>query len=529
MSQENRSLAAVLEDNAKIRPDAPALVFAGQSQTFRMLRQRARRLAAALAAAGCEPGDRVAVLARNGPAMVELFAACELARFVAVPVNFRLAAPEIDWVIRDTEPRVLLFEEDYAETVAAHRGDWRSLACCVRIAEGTRAPAAACPWAEDYERFRDAAAPAADLAVPGPETPACIVHTTGTTGRPKGAVLTQGGLHAAGLAMASDGKLGPTDRGLICQPLFHVGARFLLAALHLRGACAYLEQRFDPAHCWALLARERITALQLAPTMLRALLDAPAAEPGEAPQLHVVYYSTGPIGEALLRRAIEKLGAVLVQHYGSTEAGVVTTLGREQHLPAGSEREQGWLRSAGTAARGVALRLVDAEGRVVDKGEAGEVEVRTPSLLAEYWNDAEATAAAFRDGWLATGDLGRLDEDGFLYIVDRKHDLIVTGGENVYPREVERVLEAHPGVREAAVFGVPDETWGERVHAAVVLAQPDAAGSEALAAHCREHLAGYKCPRSFELPEELPRLANGKVDKNRLRAPHWQERSRRVS
>ncbi len=517
-------MADILRHNAEQRPDATAVEYHGQRTGFAAFALRAEAIARGLAGLGCGAGERVAMLSRNSPAMLELYAACELARCIAVPLNFRLAEPEVRHVLAATSPRVLLFEAEWLPWLERLRAACPQ-ACLMLLDDAAEAPAGI----DSYPAFVAAAPASGPLPRPRPDDALYIIHTTGTTGRPKGAVLTQAGMHAAAAAIATDGALAPADRGLIVQPLFHVGAKFLYSAHHLAGAGIVLERQFDPARCWALLAGQGITTLQLAPAMLQMLLDA-APEAADAPRLRALFYSTGPIREALLRRGLARFGPVFIQHYGSTEAGVISTLGRDEHRPDGSAIEQQRLLSAGRAAPGVALRLVDAAGREVPSGEPGEIQVRTAGLLAGYWNDPEATAAAFDgQGWFAMGDIGRLDAEGYLYIVDRKRDMIITGGENVYPREVEIALESHPDVAECAVFAVPDLRWSERVHAVVVPRENAAPELDELRGWCRERIAAYKCPRSLELMAALPRLANGKVDKNRLRAPHWPDGPRRVS
>ncbi len=514
-------VADILANNARIHGDRPAIVGDSAELSFADYADRALRLADALTAAGVRRAGRVALLAENSPDFLVICAACERAGFIAAPVNYRLAAPEIMHIVAELAPAALFYDAAYADIVDALRsadpGACRFVAIdepghgggglAAMIASG-RATAAAGAVSDD------------DIAL--------IVHTSGTTGRPRGAMLSQRMLYKAARMIADDGGLHAADRGLIVQPLFHVGGRFLQLAHHLAGAAIRLHRGFDPAAVWADLASGAITTAQLAPTMIDMLLAArPAALP-ERLALRALYYSTAPIDEALLRAGLEVFGPVFIQHYGATESGVVTTLAAGDHRADGSEAQQQRLRSAGRPPPGVALRIVDDAGNPLPAGERGEIEVQHPAVMSGYWQDQAASSAAFHGPWLRMGDIGYLDDDGYLYIVDRKKDLIISGGENIYPREVENALLDHPAVAECAVFGIPDARWGESVCAAVVRVPGSAIGEEALIAHCRTLIASYKKPRRVDFHQRLPRMATGKIDKVGLRAPYWAGRARDV-
>ena len=325
-----------------------------------------------------------------------------------------------------------------------------------------------------------------------------LMSTSGTTGSPRAAMLTRDGQWGNALGLALEQRLSPEDVHLATMPLYHVGGRALVLSHTLRGCTVHLHDAFDADAVAAEIERHRITTTQVVPTMIAWLLD---AQPRDLSSLRLIWYASAPMPVELLRRGLERFGPIFVQGYGQTESGpLATVLTPAEHDP-GAEH----LASAGRAVPGVEVRIED-----------GEILIRSPFNMTGYWRNPELSAETLKDGWLHTGDLGRLDERGYLYIVDRKKDLIISGGENIYPREVEEVLYAHPGVREAAVIGVPDEVWGESVKA-VVVPVGDLAPDE-LIAFCRTRLARYKCPKAVELRAELPRTPSGKVLKRELRA-----------
>lgn len=521
----SNTVARIILDNARRIPERTALVEpGGKTCTFRQHARRVFQLADALRQRGCRRGDRVAILARNCAEYLEIYGACEVAGFIAAPINYRLTAPEIIEVSNNAAPAFLFYAGEFANTVATARAALTGAPQRVQIG-GDQAPA---EGAAPYEDFIATGAAAPPAALPPAAAPVYIVHTSGTTGKPRGAVLDQASQYGTAQAISNAADIAATDRFLLAQPLFHVGAKFLQLAHHLRGAAIHLRQEFNPAGVWEALRAEGITTLQLVPAMIEMLLADGAAK-GRAPsQVKTIFYSTAPIREALLRKALQVFGPVFIQQYGSTEGGAVSNLAKGQHQPGGSAEQQRRLLSAGQADAGVELKILSAAGNPASVGEAGEILVRHPNLMQGYWNDPQATAEALRDGWLAMGDIGYLDEQGFLFIIDRKKDLIISGGENIHPREVERALEQHEAVKQCAVIGIPDERWGEAVCACVVLNEGQAATADELAEHCRKLIASYKKPKKIVFMEKLPRLAMGKVDKPSLRAPYWRRQGRQV-
>ena len=511
-------VANIITNNAERIPHNPAIIDRGRTYTFLQHATRVRQLLNALVQAGCRRRDRIAVLSRNCAEYFEIYGACELGGFIAAPVNHRLTAAEINYIVGNTTPSAMFYSAEYLPIVDEMRSDHTLY---IQMDRGERPQ-----WAVPFHDFVDngEAAPVGPPA--SADDPVYIVHTSGTTGKPKGAVLGQGAQYGIAQGISSAAGITADDRFLLVQPLFHVGAKFLQLAHHLQGAAIYIQQEFNPAVVWDTLQTEGITTLQLVPTMIEMLLADENAASCNPAQVKTIFYSTAPIRETLLRKALAVFGPVFIQQYGSTEGGSVSNLAKNQHQPDGTGEQQRRLLSAGQVCDGVEIKIVKSDGTVADSGETGEIVVRHPDIMLEYWNDPKATGDTVRDGWLGMGDIGYLDEQGFLFIVDRKKDMIISGGENIYPREVEIALEQHHAVRQCAVIGIPDERWGEAVCAFVVLSA-DCTAQE-LTDYCRRHIASYKKPKKLMFVEELPRLATGKVDKVRLRAPYWQERQSQI-
>ena len=511
-------VADIIADNAVRIPDNPAIIDQGRNYTFLQHANRVRQLAGAVMNAGCRRRDRISILARNCAEYLEIYGACEQAGFIAAPVNYRLTAPEINYIVGNTTPSILFYGAEFMPVVEQIR---TAGTLYVQVDYGNLPD-----WAVPYAEFIKDGEIGTSTPLPSPGDPVYIVHTSGTTGNPKGAVLTQSAQYGTARVISDAAEITGDDRFLLVQPLFHVGAKFLQLAHHLQGAAVYIQREFNPAVVWDTLQTEGITTLQLVPTMIEMLLADEFSNSCDPARVKTVFYSTAPIREALLRKALDVFGPVFVQQYGSTEGSSISNLTKSQHQPDGTAAQQRRLISAGQACDGVEIKIVKPDGTVAGTGEPGEIVVRHPDIMLEYWNDPVATGETVSAGWLNMGDIGYLDEDGFLFIIDRKKDMIISGGENIYPREVEIALEQHRAVRQCAVIGIPDERWGEAVYAFVVLSGKC---SEAeLTEHCRTLIAGYKKPKKILFVEELPRLATGKVDKVRLRAPYWQGQQTRI-
>ena len=517
-----QTTAAMIRRWAAERPDRPALRWDGHEMTFRQLDERSSRVAQALAAAGVGPGDRVAVLDKNSPEQVELFFGAAKLNAVPTPVNFRLAPPEVAVIVNDSGAPVFVVGHEFAplvEAIAGNLGDTR-----IVIIDDARPDDP-----DSFAGWRDAH-PADDPQAPqAPDDVAYQLYSSGTTGRPKGVQLTQANLDA-GLALYPDAMgLGPDSVSLVAMPLFHIGGGgWLLAGLAL-GATSVLVRDIVPADLVDLLERDGITHGFLVPAVLQFMLAVPGVADHDFSRLHALLYGASPISEQVLSDSIRTFGCEFLQAYGLTETtGTVVLLPAADHDPAGPNRHR--LRAAGLPVAGSTVRVVDAAtGEDAAVGDVGELWISGPTVMKGYWNLPEATEEAIRPGgWFRSGDAGYFDEDGYLYLYDRVKDMIVSGGENVYPAEVENALMSHPGVSDVAVIGVPDERWGETAKAMVVRAPGPEATEAELIAWCRDRLAVFKCPTSVEWLEALPRNPSGKVLKKDLRAPYWTGRERLI-
>ena len=513
----------IIRRNAALHGDREALVSSETRLTFAEFLGRALRAAAMLYARGVRRQDRVAVLAQNTHQYLEVYGAGETAGFITVGINTRLAAAEIERVLLDCDPSAIVFDAQYAakiEAVLPTLEGMRALICL-----GVPVPV----WAEDYETAIAHASTNPLPIVAREDDTAYLIYTSGTTGAPKGVMLDHRGQIETAREKSAAGAVQLNHKILIVMPLFHIGAKCLQLGYHWGGACIVLHRAFDPQHVLEAVQRERITALQLAPVMLQALLDVPNFADYDLSSLVTLHYSAAPIPTPLLKRALAIFGPILIQSYGPTETGPLgTVLQKSQHPLNGSKDDVRRLASAGQPSSQCEVKIVDDAGEEVARGAVGEIIIRSLSNMKGYWNNPEQTAVTLRDGWVYTGDVGYMDEKCFLFLTDRKKDMIISGGENIYSREVEEALHSHAAIAEAAVIGVPDARWGEAVKAFVMPHAGSAVTVEALDTHCKACIAGYKCPKTIELVSSLPRLPSGKVDKKKLREPFWKDAPRNI-
>jgi long-chain acyl-CoA synthetase len=519
-TDEIRCIADIVRVHAARRGEAPAIECAGRRLTFAGLYDRAEAVAGALAASGVGPQDRVAVLERNGIEVVEVVFGAALLNAVGVTVNWRLAPPEILQILLDARATVLLVGPEMVAAVEAIE-DRLGATRIIGFGDHDR-------W-EGYEAWlqtgeaRDPGAVAASADV------AFQLYTSGTTGLPKGVMLTTSNLLScfAGAGSHWGFEAGRTVN-LAVMPMFHIAGLGWTAASLLWGCRTVIMRDVVPTEILRVMAAEGITHTFMVPAVIQMLLQTPDVERTDFRALGTLVYGASPISAAVLERAMATLGCDFIQVYGLTETtGAITQLEAKDHDPLG---RPALLRSCGRPYPWVELRIVDAAGEALAPGEVGELWTRSPQNMLGYWNAPDATAAVLTEaGWFRTGDAGFLDEDGFVYLHDRVKDMIVTGGENVYPAEVENVLMGHASVADVAVFGVPDERWGEAVKAVVVLAAGiESVAPEDLIAFCRQQLAGYKCPKSVDFAAVLPRNPSGKLLKRELRAPFWADAERQV-
>jgi acyl-CoA synthetase (AMP-forming)/AMP-acid ligase II len=512
-----------LDYHGRQRPVQPFALHAGRVLTYGEALAATNRLANALIAEGLRPGARVAFLARNCVEYPIVFYGCSKAGLVPVPLNYRLAPPEWSYIVHDAGAELLLARGELVGAIDAVRDELGTVRRCVALDAPT--PAGWIDW-QAWTAVQPATPPARDIEA-GAD---CYqMYTSGTTGRPKGAVLT----HAAVSANVSQLTLAllppPGEKVLIVAPLYHAAATITALQAIAAAGTLVIHEDFDPAAVVRALSDEEVARTTLVPAMIQACLLIPDVARRRYDRLRLIVYGASPIAEQVLRRAMEVFGCEFRQGYGMTETtAVLTALMPDDHVRALREKPQ-LLLSAGRPLPGTEVRVVDADDRPLPPGQVGEIVGRGPQLMRGYWNLAEASAQALRGGWMHTGDAGYLDDEGFLYIQDRVKDMIVSGGENIYPREVEEVLFQHPAIGDAAVIGVPDEKFGEAVKAIVVLRQGASATPQGIMDFCKGRLGGYTRPRSVDFVDQLPRNPTGKVLKRQLREQYWFGHARRVS
>ncbi len=494
-----------LERHASMQPGAPALRFLGKTFTWAELRHRVAALAGALSRRGVGPGDRVMVLMLNRTEFVESVLAANMIGAIAVPINFRLTPPEIAFLVEDCEARVMVTESVLAPVAAGVRNVTSVLSTIVVAGDASK------DGLLSYDDLiGEPGEPARPVDVPN-DSPALIMYTSGTTGRPKGAVLTHTNLVGQTMSNLFTHGVNPHDVGFIGVPFFHIaGIGNLLTGL-LMGLPTVIHPlgAFDPGHLLDVLAAEKVTGIFLVPAQWQAVCSAQQANPREV-KLRVISWGAAPASDTLLRQMAETFpGAQILAAFGQTEMSPVTCM----LLGEDAIRKLG---SVGKVIPTVTARVVDENMNDVPTGEVGEIVYRAPTLMSGYWNNPEATAEAFAGGWFHSGDLVRMDEEGYVWVVDRKKDMIISGGENIYCAEVENVLAAHPSIVEVAVIGRPHEKWGEVPIAVAAVTQRDLR-IEHLGEFLGERLARYKHPKGLEIVDALPRNPAGKVLKTELR------------
>ena len=500
-------------------PNGIATVCAGRTRTHAQSVDRISRLAAGLTNCGVEDGERAAILSLNSDRYHEFLAATLWAGGVVVPVNLRWSIAEIAESLSEVDARVLVVDDAFAGQVAGIRAAHPRLEYVIHAGDAPR-PAGAL----SFERLIADNDPIAD-ARRGDDVLAAVFYTGGTTGRSKGVMLSHANLLTSALGvLASEHFLSPGGVYLHAAPMFHLADLAAWTCQLLRGGTHVMVPTFEPVAVLAAIAEHSVTDVLLVPTMIQLLVDHPRIDEFDLTSLRRVVYGASPMSEGVLNRAIKALpNATFTQAYGMTELSPCATL----LLPADHEHPV-HRRSAGRAVLHGQVRIVGPDDVEVPRGTVGEIVASGGHVMLGYWNRPEETAHALRGGWMHTGDGGAMDDAGYVYIADRIKDMIITGGENVYSVEVENVLALHPAVATCAVIGVPDETWGERVHAVVVPVSGNTPDIDELTAFCRARMAGYKTPRSMEIVEALPLSAAGKVLKRELRRPYWAGQDRAV-
>lgn len=492
-------------------PDRPLTIFGDRVRTVAECADRVARFAAALRELGVSTDDPVGILSLNSDRYHEYFLAVPWADGVLNPINIRWSAAEIAYSLRESRTTVLLVDDQFAPMVEQLRADCPELGTVVFIGDGPVPDGML-----DYEQLVAGSAPAPDVRRGGDQLLG-LYYTGGTTGTPKGVMLSHRNLMTSALGSLATGRfMTPQGRYLHAAPMFHLADGAGWMAGQLTGTTHVMVPMFTPAGVLDAIGRHEITDALLVPTMIQLLVDDPATAEHDLSGMRHILYGASTISEAVLERARKTFpNAEFMQAYGMTELSPIATL-----LQPGDHDEPGLRRAAGRAAPHGEVRIVDAEDNEVPRGTVGEVVARGDHVMLGYWQRPDETAEALRGGWMHTGDGGYMDERGYVFIVDRLKDMIITGGENVYSAEVENALAQHPAVASCAVIGVPDPQWGERVHAVVVLHDGAHAGEDELREHCRAHIASYKLPRSMEFTDALPVSGAGKILKRELREQH---------
>jgi acyl-CoA synthetase (AMP-forming)/AMP-acid ligase II len=514
---------AFLAKAAQQRHDEPAILHGDEVISYREFHERALAVGGNLLARGLERGDRVAFVLHNSPRVLETIYGCFAAGLIVVPINARLHPREIGYIVGNSGARVLVHDAEFNDGIREHPDAFGGLEhrFCPQPVDG----------AEPFDALLDQAATLESHVDADPEEPAWLFYTSGTTGRPKGATWTHRTIRVVVMNYLADlHNISPGEMVLHAAPLSHGSGIIALPAIARGAVNAIFQPRsFEPKLLFEAIERLKVSHIAfMAPTQIVRMLE--DFEPGrfDLSSLKAITYGGAPIYVEHLRHAIEAFGPIFVQLFGQGEAPItitgLTAAAHAELLASGDAR----IASAGQIRTDVEARAVDEEGLPVAPGEPGEVVVRGDVVMAGYWNDPDATAEALRDGWLHTGDIGAFDERGYLFLLDRAKDMIITGGNNVYPREVEEVLVEHPAVANAVVLGVPHDYWGEAVHAVVVLEPGAETTAEDIIAYCGRSLAGYKKPKAVDFVDELPVSGYGKVLRRELRERYWAGHERRV-
>ena len=511
----------LIRGNARRDPTRAGVVFEGKSFTWKEVDERVNRFGNALLSLGLRKSDKVAIFAQNSHRYAETYFALAKAGLVAVPINWQSTAQETAYILSHSEAKAVVVDQEYVPIISSLSSQLHSMEHVIQMGEEARGL--------DYERLLRESPGGEPPVEVFPDDLRALVYTSGTTGMPKGCIVT----HRQSLASYANYLIEiPVPREqptLLTVPFFTgFGAFQCLGAPYTRSTMVVLR-RFQPSLVFETIERHRIAHMCLVPTMIISLCNSPDIGKYDLSSLRLIGYGGSPIAPAVLRRAISAFKCGFYQVFGTAEAGgFVAFLTPADHVLDGSEAKEKRLLSTGREALYAEIRLVDEDGFDVPPNEPGELIVRSDSSISGYWKMPEKTAETIRDGWVFTGDVARRDEDGYIYIADRKKEMIVSGGVNIFPAEIEAVLYTHPAVLQAAVIGVPDEHWGEAVKAVIELREGARATEEEIIEFCRERLASYKKPKSVEFVEHLPVSSSAKVVKRELRERYWEGHERRV-
>ena len=510
------TFADIIYRNAILYPDSEAFVYESERVTFKDFNERVNRLIHGLHALGIQKGDIIGILSWNQLEYPEVFGAAMKGGFILAHYNPRLHAEELVHVINDSEPRVLFIGPELVETINGIHKQLPKTEFLLSFGD-----------AQGYIKANNGLVEGQPIEEPETmvteEDSLTIFYTSGTTGMPRGAIYTHRQKMENTCMKAMDIGVEFGDRHLVVLPMFHIGGDSHIWPFFLVGGCnVIMPVSYVLSDALKVIAEEQITDIHIVPTQLVSLLNLPDIDQYDLHCLKRIWYAASPMPTEVLKHGLSLFGPIFMQGYGQTESGPdITVLGRENHhYPEESTEAQSVLASCGRPCIGVHVRIVDDDGRDVETGEIGEIIVQSKRTMTGYYHRPEETRAAIRDGWLYTGDLGYYDERGFIFIKDRRQYMIISGGENVYPAEVENVLYRHPAVKEVAVIGVPDPYWIERVHALVVLKENVQASEEDIIDFCKEYIAKYKSPKTVEFVDDLPKNPQGKILKREIRSKY---------
>lgn len=508
--------------NAGLYPSKTAIIQGSIRFTFAQFHERVNRLANAVLSLGAMKGDRIAILHQNCYQYVELYFALAKIGMPVVPLNYRFNPKEVSYVLTDSGAKMVFFGKEYLSTIEKIQGEITSLKECICIDDSL-------PGMMNYEELMSFASPEEPVARVDEEDLAVLGYTGGTTGKPKGVMTTHRNIITSCYNTALERLLSANDTHLIIPPIFHAGGANSMFAFSFVGATTVILNTSNIDTILKTVQDHKITHLMFVPTLMLSAIEHPNTGSYDLTSLKTIYYGTAPISIGPLKKAMRLFKCNFSQTYGMTETFVpVSILKPEDHKLSGTLDQDRRMSSVGREVMGVKVKIVDNDGRELGRGEIGEVIVRGKNVMKGYWNQPDLTQEVLKDGWLYTGDMGMLDELRYLYIVDRKKDMIISGGENIYAKEVEDVLAAHPAVAKAVVIGVPDEKWGEAVKGLVIKKSGSEVGEEDLINFCKSRLASYKKPKSIEFMVDFPKSTAGKILKRELRQKYWEGRSRKI-
>ncbi len=519
------NVGKLLTKSARSFPDNLAIAHGPKKLTYAGFNSRANRLANALYKLGIKQGDNIALLQYNYPEMLESMFACFKAGCGAVPINFRLHPNEFSFIIDHSESKAVILSPEFNEAIIEIRERIPSVPHLITLSGAENVLL-------DYEKLISIESDEFTDADVQPDDLAWLFYTSGTTGMPKGAMLTHRNLIAMTMNFYADicPGFGDDDVILHAAPLSHGSGLYALPNIGKAVPNVILESKsFDPELVFKTIEEYRITNMFAAPTMIKLMVDSPAVDRYDHSSLKSLNYGGAPMLVEDLKNDMVKLGPCLVQLFGQAESPMtITYLSHKDHVQEGTPKQMERLASAGIPRTDVEVKIFDPDDKELPFGEMGEIVTRSDLVMKGYWRNTEATAGTIRNGWLHTGDMGFMDESGYLFIMDRSKDMIISGGENIYPREIEEVLVQHPAVREVAIIGVPDPKWGEAIKAVVTFVEGKSATEDELIVFCKDNIASYKKPKSVDFLDELPKNNYGKILKRELRAKYWEGKERKV-